>query len=131
MSEQIFMFCGSPDCICEDICCQTCEKRSGCENRCDNVRFKEQIYSDPLYLAEHLEEKSKEKDDWILAVAGRIIKDLQTGYVALLKELEALRVVRDAAEELNFWNAGFGHSETHTELGCKLADALAAAKGVD
>ncbi len=52
-------------------------------------------------------------------------------YAEMQAELEQLRAVRDAAEELNFWNAGFGHSETHTELGCKLADALAAVKGVD
>lgn len=50
---------------------------------------------------------------------------------ALLEEVEQLRAVRSAAEELHFWNSGLRYSETYTELVCKLADALAVVKGSD
>jgi hypothetical protein len=75
--EDIPMFCdNNPDCRCNDICCQACPKRPGCENKCSNVRYKEKIYSSPAFLIEQLVKLAEREDNWLIAVAAEKIREL-------------------------------------------------------
>lgn len=94
--KDIFMFCDSPECPCEDVCCQECEKRSECEKRCENIRYKERIYSDPGCLANALDESNEERGDWLIAVAAEYIRQA----VALQARLAKLEAVAQAAKDV-------------------------------
>lgn len=73
--KDIFMFCdSSPECVCEDICCQECPKLSSCEKRCKMVRYKERIYSSDEFLAQQLDELAEKMDNWLIAVAAERIR---------------------------------------------------------
>lgn len=74
--RDIPMYCSNPECVCEDICCQACEYLLGCEKRCDNVKYKERLYSDDRYLIKQLELIAVEKDLWLPLVAAERIRVL-------------------------------------------------------
>jgi len=72
----IFMFCSDPKCICEDLCCQECEERTSCKDRCLNIRYKEAIYSSDEFLVAQLYELADKTDSWLIAVAAEKIRSL-------------------------------------------------------
>lgn len=75
--RDIWMGCVNEDCVCEDICCQNCEKALSCEKRCESVRYKEKIYSSDEFLIEQLEKLAEHEDNWLIAVAAERIRDLR------------------------------------------------------
>lgn len=77
--KDIFMFCENCNCECEDKCCQECEKQDVCENRCENVRYKEKIYHSDEFLIQQLEEAAEKFDSWLIAVAAEKIRSLTGG----------------------------------------------------
>lgn len=75
--KDVFMFCANPECgICEDKCCQECNKQKTCNGRCESMRYKERIYSDDNFLAEQLDALSEEIDNWLVAVAAERIREI-------------------------------------------------------
>ncbi|WP_427340928.1 hypothetical protein [Caloranaerobacter sp. DY30410] len=76
--KDIYMFCETQDCVCDDICCQECNKLKNCDIRCEPVKFKEKIYSNAEYLIEKLEDTAIESDNWIISIAIEKIKELKS-----------------------------------------------------
>ncbi|MFW6015391.1 MAG: hypothetical protein ACOCRK_03075 [bacterium] len=83
--KDIFMFCGdSYDCRCDGYCCQECkrdklEKYKSCDNRCDNIKFKEAVYR-----GEHddkcirlLENIAIDSDKWLAVVGIERFKEIK------------------------------------------------------
>ena len=73
--KDIYMFCDDPDCPCDDMCCQDCDKREQCGEKCSAVSFKERIYASDDFLADTLGAEADKQDSWLLAVAVERIRD--------------------------------------------------------
>lgn len=73
--RDIYMFCDDPDCPCEDTCCQDCDKREQCGEKCSAVSFKERIYASDESLITALDEEGDRRDIWLLIVATERIRD--------------------------------------------------------
>lgn len=73
--KDIYMFCDDPDCPCDDMCCQDCDKREQCGKKCSAVSFKERIYASDDFLADTLGAEADKQDSWLLAVAVERIRD--------------------------------------------------------
>ncbi|MTI49479.1 MAG: hypothetical protein FH761_16725 [Firmicutes bacterium] len=71
--RDVTMFCESPECVCEDICCQECSKVKHCKKRCEQVKYKQRIYNSDAFLVSELEELAEKKDNWLIAVAAEKI----------------------------------------------------------
>lgn len=67
----VFMFCDSPNCSCENICCQECDNTESCADKCDNFKFKEKMYYDDDHLIKTLNEHAEKQDDWLMAFAAQ------------------------------------------------------------
>lgn len=73
--KDIYMFCDDPDCPCDDMCCQDCDKREQCGEKCSAVSFKERIYASDESLITALDEEGDRRDIWLLIVAAERIRD--------------------------------------------------------
>ncbi|KLU61429.1 hypothetical protein CEB3_c21080 [Peptococcaceae bacterium CEB3] len=63
--RDVFMFCNeSEDCICENVCCQECDQRTSCANRCQAVRYKQKVYSSEGTLLRELDALAERTDNW-------------------------------------------------------------------
>lgn len=86
--KDIYMFCDDPDCPCDDMCCQDCDKREQCGEKCSAVSFKERIYASDDFLADTLGAEADKQDSWLLAVAVERIRDAaKEKKEAVLKDL--------------------------------------------
>jgi hypothetical protein len=73
--RDIYMFCDDPDCPCEDICCQDCNIRERCGDKCSAVNFKERIYASDEFLIATLDEEGDRQNIWLLIVAAERIRE--------------------------------------------------------
>lgn len=74
--KDILLICKNPKCICEDVCCQLCQKLSSCNKKCGNVKYKEQVYSSNHFLVSQLEFEGDEQENWLMYVAAERIREL-------------------------------------------------------
>jgi len=76
--EQVAFMCNDHECICDEICCQACDKMMDCENKCQTVIYKNKIYGDYKCLAEELDSLAEKEDLAMYAVAAQVIRSLET-----------------------------------------------------
>ena len=74
--KDIYCYCAEPECVCEDLCCQDCDKKDTCENRCSFMNYKEKIYNSTEFLISELEKVADEMDGWLIYVAAEKIRSL-------------------------------------------------------
>ena len=89
--RDLTMFCNDGDCPCEELCCQECNERINCpeDKKCENLRWKEKIYSSPEFQAEKTEELAIREDNWIILVAAERIRADQVEIAVLKAETAA------------------------------------------
>lgn len=84
--KDIFMFCEDGECVCENLCCQECQKNGSCEKRCDSIRFKEAVYRGEKddELIQDLEEVAEQSSRWLAVVAVERFKEVKESRSELL-----------------------------------------------
>ena len=98
--EKIHMVCYDPECPCEDMCCQECEKVNDCPQRCSSVLYIEKIYSNNDYLTEELLKGNEEHwDSWIIEVGAKKLEVLLKTNKELFGALKSLVEAREMANK--------------------------------
>lgn len=79
--------CCKDDCICDDRCCQECDKLRECTRKCEPMKYKEKIYTDNKFLIQKLEELAKEKSDLLIYAAAAKAEELTEYFEEKLDKL--------------------------------------------
>ena len=95
--EKIYMACYDPECPCEDMCCQECEKVNDCPRKCSNIIYIEKIYSDDNYLIKKLVEENE--DSWIIEVGAKKLGVLLKTNKELFGALKSLVEAKEIASK--------------------------------
>lgn len=98
--EKIHMVCYDPECHCEDMCCQECEKVNDCPQKCSSVLYIKKIYSNKDYLIKELIKGNDEHwDSWIIEVGAKRLEELSKTNKELLEALKSLVEVKEIAKK--------------------------------
>ena len=124
--KDIYMFCDDPDCPCDDMCCQDCDKREQCGEKCSAVSFKERIYASDESLITALDEEGDRRDSWLLVVAAERIRDAAKEK----KERDELRaVLKDIADSVDRAICNIGKKPTIDDWCALIGRARRALEG--
>lgn len=100
MMEKIHMVCYDPECPCEDMCCQECEKVNNCPQKCSSILYIEKIYSDDNHLIEELLKGNEEHwDSWIIEVGAKKLEELKKINKELFGALKGLVEAKEMASK--------------------------------